>query len=440
MSTNFAFRLRDLEYKHLNITQTSELQNLLFNISSNNIEEIRNTSLPFLKNTTSAQQFLLSLKNAVIYQPKRLEIFCQLISLISNELKSILNEQFRRKICIMFRTHYKIMLTFYEQQIITIDNITDHYLFPFETNLNLLKYFFPEITEKVPNYFSKHVPVDEVNSFLTENMNKKEEFKEKRRKSVNENEICQFIINDDCESLKKYLNDHSNIDLNSTVPFSLFESSDLVRSSFSEEGTPFIDYAALFGSFEVFNFMMKGQISIQSKTYDAAIFGGSSEIIQLLEEKNKFVKIELFFDAVNSHQNEIANQIVKQNSSISFSDEILCSIIPSYNLEFIIDVTKLLVTDEYVKKAEKNFLNLPLFVAVEQNFPEIVDFLLSYRKFLNINYRYEDFYKMTLINKVALCHQIENLKILLNQKGIDTSLPDSKILTFFFCFFNGISF
>lgn len=439
MANNFPFRMIDLQYKHLGISQTSELQNLLFSIKSENIDEIRSAVLPFLKNSVSAQQFLLSLKNAVTFHPKLLDFCCELLTKISNELKSILNDQFQRKICIMFRTHYKILLTLYEHEIISIYNITDRYLFPFETNINMLKYFYPEITEKVPNYYSKYANVDELNIFLNENENKTAEFKEKRNKSVNENEVCQFIIKDDCEGLKNYLNDHSDVDLNSCVPFSLFEPTCFVQS-FTEDGMHFIEYAAFFGSFQVFNFLIENKVSIQPKTIEAAIIGGNSDIIHLLEEKSKIImKIDYFLVAVNSYQNEIANQIVKKNSSISFSPEILCSIIPSYNLQFIVEVTNYLVSDEYVKKAEKNFLNWPIFVAVEQNFTEIVDFLLSYRKFLNINYRYQDFYKMTLLNKAALSHQIENLKVLLNQKGIDTSLSDSKISKKIF-FFYGISF
>lgn len=437
MSISQAFKRGDLDYRHINITQASEFQNLLFNLTEDNFEDARNASLNFLKNTISAEQFFNTLKNVSTFRPLLVNLCCKLLENVSNELKSIVNQQFQRKLCLMFRTHYHILLTLYENQIITIDNITDHYLFPHESNLDLLRFFYPEIIEKDPQFYSKHVQSDEIEAFLSENMRKTEEFKEKRKKKINENQICQFISMDDFESFTNYIKTNS-IDLNSTVPFSLFESTNYVFT-FSEDGMNFIEYAAFFGSFKILQFLLQNKtVFINSNLLNAAAIGGNKDIIHLLEERKAILNIDTFYEAVNSHQNEIANYIIENNKTVKITAELLNDIIPSYNLEFIKKVAELLVTDEFAKKEEKNFLNSSLFIAIECNFSEVVEFLVSYRKFLNINYKYENFYNMTLLLKAALSHQIENIKILLNQKGIDTSLADSKILKNFF--FHGISF
>lgn len=431
MNSYQSFKPSDLIYKHQKISETNELQNLMFDISSDNIDEVHKAAVPFFENYVSVQQFFLSLKKIVSYRPTLINHQCQLLSTFSAELNQLSDPQFQRKICIMFKHNYEILLALVELGFINIENIIDNSLFPIETNLNIKKYFYPEIYEKKPSYFEHLYDIPSMSSFLLMNMGSIDDFKAKRKKGNNENVICQIIRNDEFNNFIDFINYHT-IDLNSTIPVSLFDIFNNVPT-FSKEDFYYIEYAALNGSIQIFKYLIQNDFRIHPKTMNAAIIGGNYEIIHLLEDKNVSFDFDCFYDAVNSHRNEIANYIL-DNSFISLSPSVLDEIIPSYNLEFILNTIDFLVNE----KNEKIDLNSSLYVACENNFPDVVEFLLSYPKLLNINYKHCEFYNMTLLHKAALSHYIEILKILLNQNGIDTSLIDSKIIND--CFFFQWSF
>lgn len=428
MSKLKSFKNSDLEYKHHNISDTRDLQAFLSNISSDNIDESYDLVIPFLQNDISAHQFFISLKNIIMYRPLLLHYYCQLLSRISNEIKSISSQQFQRKIIVMFKHEFKLLLTLYELGIIDIENIIDNSLCPFESNQNLKKYFYPEIVKSQPNYFIKYRKYKDMFLFLTLNLDGSTDHIEKRNKGMNENIICQYIINDDFDNFIKYIN-MNVIDLNSLIPFSLFESSGFV-STFSEKGMHYIEYAAFYGALKIFKYLIQINCVIQPKTMNAAIIGGNYEIIHLLEDKNISMNNDCLYDAVKSNRNEIVNYILDNNSSISLSEDILNDLIPFYNLDFIINTAEFLVSDAYNKNESKTFLNSALFVSCENDFPDVVDFLLSFKEFSNVNYKYNLFYDMTLLHKATLSHKIEMIKVLLNKKGINPSITDSKISNF----------
>ena len=384
-----SFKHNDLKYKHLNILETRELQNTLSNISSDNIDEICDAAIPFFQNEISAYQFFLSLKNIATYRPFQLNYYCQLL--------------------------------------------------PFENNINLKKYFYPEIVKKQPDYYLKYRHYKGMFLFLTQNLDGAVEHKEKRGKVLNENLICQFIINDDFDNFTHYIN-HNIIDLNSPIPPSLFEASGIV-SNFSDSGMHYIEYAAFYGAVKIFKFMIQTNVKIQSKTLNAAIIGGNYEIIHILEDKEILVDDSCFYDAVKSNRNEIVVYILNNFSDIFLNINFLNDLIPSYNLEFIINTTEFLTSDEFDKKSYLNgdvssLFNDALFISCEKNFLEIFEFFLSFNDYMDINYKYYSLYNMSLLHKAALSHQIEIIKILLNQKGINTELIDLKI--YFFFYLNGV--
>ena len=155
--------------------------------------------------------------------------------------------------------------------------------------------------------------------FIPQNLSQKiqieitSNFEENRKIGENDNYISKLIQNDSVEEFISYIN-KTNISLISYIQPSIFET-----HSFLLKNKPtLIEYAAFFGSIQIFQFLRFNKVNLESIHFDLtpslwyySIHGKNADIIHILEENHIEPKYNSFQDcfeeAIKCHHNDIAN-------------------------------------------------------------------------------------------------------------------------------------
>ena len=198
----------------------------------------------------------------------------------------------------IFQSSKRILLFLIEEKILRVDE----YFYNQITKDNYLQakypqYFAPEIKPFTiakfnPNnsfYLSRFLNRwdEEVKKGLPEN------FYELRKIGENESEICKLIREDSVKEFIAYMNKNS-ISCNKEIELSIYET----NSYFFDLKTDgmmilslipritLIEYAAFFGSIQIFNFLKSEGAELNSSLWFGAIHSKNAEIIHILEENN----------------------------------------------------------------------------------------------------------------------------------------------------------
>ena len=236
----------------------------------------------------------------------------------------------------IFKSNKRLLLFLSEQKIIIFDsNITKKVISSSkfrEAKYHL--YFQPEIRPFInERLLSKYECLEDLTEDLPAN------FHENRKKGENENQICELIRNDKIIEFDAYVK-QNDISLNMTIQPSIYETNLFLiknQSKFhkiqkSEEneneteicGLSLIEYAAFFGSIQIFNHLRLGGVEMKSSLWSLAIHGKSAEIIHLLEDNNIDSEFEshekYFYESVKCHHNDIANHFLKKSPQDDFEN------------------------------------------------------------------------------------------------------------------------
>lgn len=140
-----------------------------------------------------------------------------------------------------------------------------------------------------------------------------------RKIGENESYICELIRNDSSEEFISYMN-QSNTSLSITIKPSIFET-----NSFLNKNHPtLIEYAAFFGSLQIFHYLRFNQIELPKSLWIYAIHGRNPDLIHFLEENqilpNDETYQECFNELIKCHHNELAryiedNLLINENQS-----------------------------------------------------------------------------------------------------------------------------
>ena len=181
---------------------------------------------------------------------------------------------------------------------------------------------------KYPEYFSP-----ELKPFVNEKLFSKnfglikriskdlpDDFYEKRKIGENDTFICKLIQKDLIEEFITYVN-RNMYQLNSIISTSIYETNAFLLKQYL---TYLIDYAAFYGSIQIFNYLRLNGVELKSSLWMYAVHGQSAEIIHILEENhvgqpeqlNTFFKInqfyvKLFNESIKCHHNDVANYILR---------------------------------------------------------------------------------------------------------------------------------
>ena len=213
---------------------------------------------------------------------------------------------------LLFLLNHKI-ISFDDEDIQNIiSNLDDN------SKLDYHCFFFPEIKS-----YLKKADIDlieqKLKSFDSDIFN---DFDEKRKIGENDSYICQLIREDSIDEFIIYVN-KTNYNLASKVNESIFETNDFLINN-----TPtLIEYAAFFGSIQVFQYLRHNNIQLESSIWQYAIHGRNPEMIHLLEENEKNLDDmnELIEESLKCHHNELVNYFNMQADCIEtrYDEEIL---------------------------------------------------------------------------------------------------------------------
>ena len=134
-------------------------------------------------------------------------------------------------------------------------------------------------------------------------------FEKKRQQGENDSIISTLIRNDSVEEFISYVN-RFNIYLCSQIETSYYETNRFIM----ENNPSLIEYAAFFGSIQIFQYLRMNSIELEPTLWLYAIHSKNAELIHIIEEhmileKNDKIYEKCFFEAIKCHHNDIANYI-----------------------------------------------------------------------------------------------------------------------------------
>ena len=241
----------------------------------------------------------------------------------------------------IFEDNKLIILILLENKIIQINsdllNIILH-----KNELNGTKYahfFIPEIRD----FYNSENNKENLNDILNIDCNQlPQDYDAKRQIGENDSFICTLIRTDSVVEFISYINKKC-ISTSSKINHSIFET-----NSFLNENDPtLIEYAAYFGSIQIFNYLRMSEAELTPTLLLYGIHSNNADLIHLLEginfEFTEEINEKCLIESIKCHHNDISNYIIneKMNSNLDENKNICASAFNYYNYDFIPqDLTK----------------------------------------------------------------------------------------------------
>ena len=200
----------------------------------------------------------------------------------------------------IFKTQKRILLFLIEEKIIEINEEIANLMTKSRGNERYLYhiYFFKELKP-----FLSQTKIHNSRGKISQNS------EELRNLGHNESEICEIIRKDSLVDFISHVK-NTNLSLDSKVKVAFYETNKfLIKNNAS-----LIEYAAFYGSIEIFNYLLNSKVVIRPIIYLFAIHGRNLELIHLLEENKIQTKNKSYDDCIKEsikcHHNEIANYFI----------------------------------------------------------------------------------------------------------------------------------
>lgn len=254
------------------------------------------------------------------------EFYNKIDKLLHNFKNEILKNYSNPAIFDIFSSNKRIILFLIQSNIINIDE----YILSQLQIKNYLPYFSPEI-KKLGKTAEKE---DETNESF-------EDFENKRLTGENDSYLCKLIREDSLEEFVKFIN-KTNLSLKGQIQPSIFETNTILN----EKSPTLIEYAAFFGSIQIFIYLMN-KVDLEISLCPYAIHGRNAEIINFFEEntidtENEYIKC--FEEAIRCHHKEIADYFENKLTDFPENDKNRLGLI-YYNYDYI---DKLDILDSYL--------------------------------------------------------------------------------------------
>ncbi|KAK8871663.1 hypothetical protein M9Y10_007401 [Tritrichomonas musculus] len=319
------------------IDQKIDIQNLLLEFIDEEIDENNllfiapDKNLPNLEYREELRE-LLYLILKISNNHHRCDGFFNKIKQIFLILKEDINNSFSKaEIFDIFKSNKRIILLLLETEIIVVDETITNLIIKksniLSTKISLFKeknqndnqychYFYPEIKpfiDNEKNYLIK-------NELLKIDPQIFNSFDQKRKIGENDSHISELIRNDQVGEFISYVNIR-NLPLINKIKPSMFETNPFL---INKEPT-FIEYAAFFGSIQIFQYLKMNKVVLTPSLWLYAIHGNKPELIHLLEENRIKPEDKTYFkcleEAIKCHHNNIANYIQSNLLNQKMDDE-----------------------------------------------------------------------------------------------------------------------
>lgn len=211
-----------------------------------------------------------------------------------SEMKNFYSEE---EIFNVFKDNFRLIYFLVNEKVINLDS----------TILNLVKH--GQYGQFFMYYFGLEEKLDKREKFIFfEEKNQNGTFKKNQLEGENDILICQLIRNDSIEEFIQLFNS-SKLNSNSTVLPSQFETNRFLNMNL--ENISLIEYAAFFGSIQIFKFLLLQKVVLTSPIWIYAIHGRNYEIIHLLEENNVKMQVNLCIsESIKCHHNELTEYLL----------------------------------------------------------------------------------------------------------------------------------
>lgn len=229
----------------------------------------------------------------------------------------------------LIKNSKRLLLFFIQNDIISIDQSITRFM----TNskyiiMNYHLFFFKEIKPFITKRFLQEYKDDIEKERFDEN------FEKKRKEGENDSYICTLIRNDFIDDFIIYVN-QTNICLTAKVPISIFETNQFLL----QQPPTLIEYAAFFGSTQIFNFLLLSNVKITNSLWDYAIHSNCADMIHSLEQNMAYPTNELFkhylFKSIKCHHNDISYYLIKNYIQDDQLNSLQRKSLKYYNFDFI---------------------------------------------------------------------------------------------------------
>ena len=256
-----------------------------------------------------------------------------------------------------FKSNKRILLFLIKESIIEIDqsvlNVINDSKF---WNEQYIKYFLIESKQFISELLYQEIKENLNNDDL-------EYFERNRQIGENDSYICDLIRNDSIDEFVKYVS-KTSLPLSSTIKQSIYETNSFLLN----KNVSLIEYAAFFGSIQIFQYLRFNQVELKSSLWLFAIHGKNPELIHLLEDnqiepEDKDFNL-CFEESIKCYSNDVAlyieNTYLDNNSKQNlfnvdlyykyrnyeffqndFDDPYVVFLLSKYNYIFLVDkITK----------------------------------------------------------------------------------------------------
>ena len=204
-------------------------------------------------------KLLLNLINRITNNHLRQSNLRQNIEKIIDKIRGDINELLTNfELFYLFVKNKLMLLLLFEKKIIIIDE-------DIKNNLKIInasdyaQFFAPEINDQ---------------------NDQDPEFNEKRRIGENDSEICEIIRRDSVPDFTKYIG-NTNISLSSSTKSSIYETNSFLLN----KNIKLIEYAAFFGSIQIFKYLIENKVELTSSIWPYATHGAKRDIIELIKKE-----------------------------------------------------------------------------------------------------------------------------------------------------------
>ncbi|OHT08526.1 hypothetical protein TRFO_22957 [Tritrichomonas foetus] len=307
------------------------LQKLL-TISKDKIKEINDYIISStLLNKKKTLISLLRIFNVVVQcRPKSLTFIKTLIESISDKIQLFLKSE---ELYLIFN-HMSIIVFLHDMDLIDFETIYNYShrsdevfaFFYYSIKLHDLSYFRTRISlgrSKIMKLISK-------DRYLPDSYYHFQYCLE----GVNHSEIAKIIRDDDILSFQAIIS-QTNLPLNSEIPFSIYESNDLIKRK--ANNTQLIEYSAFYGSIHIFKFLIMQMEKLPDNISIFAVAGGCYEIIHILEAHKLLFDEKCVATAVEFHHNDIYDYLLTKYDITKIVSNSFFPSILRYNIDIFLN-------------------------------------------------------------------------------------------------------
>lgn len=325
----------------------------------------------FMMNKKLLHEFIEILINIINNCHRYPDFFGKIIKIVQLLTKDMQQHYSNEEIFKFFSFNKRILLSLIENKVILLDKRIIYILTNSKDMFGCLyRRYFPKEMEPFLTIYVKNALKFELKNRGFNSIGK--DFEEKRLKGENESYICTLIREDSAEEFISYAN-RSNISLSMKIKPTILETNMLLNKD-----STLIEYAAFFGSIEIFQYLKYNNVPLTPSLWIYAIHSNNANLIHILEENDVSPPKDSYKaclkEAIKCHHNNAASYFLDKMTDSN----------NNYNLSIAIYCFKF-----------KNFSFLPqdidaqsvLYAACKCNEIDIVKKILETQQ-ININYKY----------------------------------------------------